>query len=176
MSELETHVDYSPDIDDQEKWKRLQERPAIDSKNPKLRHMAALLWELSDKQPLRYLKLALCVAQQGIAYKSDLEQFGHEDIAGVTRQPTPGDATDAYDRGQDDCDAKAPFFVALCLAQGFEARLWPLWKHGILQHVAGEVLYQGKWLHAETICNRAQLGEMHTDVPKEPSTGKWMIR
>ncbi len=175
MSELETHVDYSPDIDDQEKWKRLQEQPVLDSKNPKLKRMADLIWELSGQQPIRFFKLALATARDGIEYESDLKQFGHEDIAGVTRPPRDNDATDAYERGKDDCDAKARLFVALCLARGFEARLWPLWKHEVLQHVAGEVHYNGKWIHAETIVNRAQLGEMHTDVPKEKD-GRWMIK
>lgn len=166
---------YSPDIDSQHKWRLLSEMPAIDSKNPRLRRMAALIWELAEKRPIRFLKLALAVARDGISYESDIKQFGHEDIAGVTRHPEPNDATDAYDRGFDDCDAKARLFVALCLARGFEARLWPLWKDGELSHVAGEVLFDGQWVHAETILARARLGEMHTDVPKEPTTGKWRM-
>ena len=166
---------YSPDIDSQHKWTLLQEMPNIDSRNPKLRHMADLIWELSEKRPMRFLKLALAVARDGINYESDIKQFGHEDIAGITRHPEPDDATDAYDRGSDDCDAKARLFVALCLAKGFEARLWPLWKDGELQHVAGEVKVHNQWVHAETILSRARLGEMHTDVPKEPKTGKWLM-
>src|SRR3954468_4160487 len=166
---------YSPDIDSLHKWKLLQEMPLIDSRNPKLRRMAELIWQLSEKRPLRFLKLAFAVAKDGVEYESDIKQFGHEDIAGVTRAPEPTDATDAYDRGYDDCDAKARLFVALCLARGFEARLWPLWKEGELSHVAGEVKLNGKWTHAETILARAVFGEMHTDVPKEPTTGKWKV-
>jgi transglutaminase-like putative cysteine protease len=166
---------YSPDIDSQHKWKLLQEMPAIDSKNPLLRKMADLCWELSGRRPMRFFKLALAVARDGIDFESDIKQFGHEDIAGVTRHPEPNDALDAYQRGHDDCDAKARLFVALCLAKGFNARLWPLWKEGELAHVAGEVEYAGKWIHAETILSRARLGEMHTDVPKEPTTGKWKM-
>jgi len=166
---------YSPEIPDDEKWKLLQEVTHTDAKNPKLRGMSDLIWKLSGERPIRFFKLALAVARDGIEYASDTKQFGHEDIAGVTRAPEPDDALDAYERGQDDCDAKARMFVALCLAAGFNARLWPLWKHGVLQHVAGEVLWEGRWIHAETILARAQLGEMHTDVPKEPQTGKWRM-
>lgn len=168
-------TEYSPDIDDKHKWELLKEIPHVDSKNPKLKAMADTIWELSLKDPMRFFKLALAVARDGIEYESDIKQFGHEDIAGVTRAPEPDDAIDAYVRGHDDCDAKARLFVALCLAEGFNARLWPLWKHGNLQHVAGEVEWQGKWIHAETILSRARLGEMHTDVPKEIRTGKWMM-
>jgi transglutaminase-like putative cysteine protease len=168
-------VTYSPNIPDDEKWKRLEKIPHDDAKNPKLKHLADLIWELSQERPIRFFKLALAVARDGIEYESDVKQFGHEDIAGITRPPTPDDALDAYDRGHDDCDAKARLFVALCLAAGFNARLWPLWKHGVLQHVAGEVLWEGRWIHAETILARAQLGEMHTDVPGEKATGKWRM-
>ncbi len=168
-------VTYSPEIPDDEKWKLLSEIVHSDAKNPKLKHMAELIWELSQEQPIRFFKLALAVARDGIEYESDIKQFGHEDIAGITRAPEPDDAIEAYTRGHDDCDAKARLFVALCLAQGFNARLWPLRKHGVLQHVAGEVLWEGRWIHAETILARAQLGELHTEVPKEIRTGKWRM-
>ncbi len=165
---------YSPNIPDDEKWYLLQEVCIADSKNPKLIKMSKLIWELSQSRPIRFFKLALAVARDGIEYESDIKQFGHEDIAGVTRAPEPDDAIDAYNRGHDDCDAKARLFVALCLAAGFKSRLWPLWKHGVLQHVAAEVQFQGKWIHAETILARARLGEMHTSVPKEPD-GNWKM-
>lgn len=166
---------YSPDIDSKHKWKLLQEMPAIDSKNPRLIRMANLVWALSEHRPMRFFKLAMAVARDGISYESDIKQFGHEDIAGVTRHPEPNDATDAYDRGSDDCDAKARLFVALCLARGFDASLWPMWKGGDLTHVAGQVRYGGHTYHVETILGRARFGEMHTDVPKEPTTGKWLM-
>jgi transglutaminase-like putative cysteine protease len=166
-------TNYSPDIDSQHKWRLLQEMPVRDSRNPKLRDLADKLWEISLGRPTTFFKMALALARDGITFASDIKQFGHEDIAGVTRHPEPNDAVDAYLRGNDDCDAKARLFVALCLARGFEARLWPLWKKGQLTHVAAEVNYRGKWIHAETILSRARLGEMHTDVPKEPTTGKW---
>lgn len=163
-----------PPIDDNQKWELLQEVCISDSKNPKIIRMSELLWELSQSRPMRFFKLALATARDGIAFESDIKQFGGEDIAGVTRPPEPNDAIDAYTRGHDDCDSKARLFVALCLAAGFKARLWPLWKHGVLQHVAAEVHFQGKWIHAETIVSRARLGEMHTDVPKE-TNGKWKM-
>lgn len=167
--------EYSSEIDDAHKWELLQEMPNIDSKNAKLKEMADLIWQLSMHRPIVFFKLALAVARDGITYESDIKQFGHEDIAGVTRAPEPDDAIDSYERGSDDCDAKARLFVALCLARGFTARLWPLWKNNVLKHVAGEVKHNGHWLHAETILARARLGEMHTDVPKETSTGKWKM-
>jgi len=40
---------YSPNIPDDEKWILLQEVCITDSKNPKLIHMAKLIWELSQK-------------------------------------------------------------------------------------------------------------------------------
>jgi len=165
---------YSPNVPDDEKWELLQEVCITDSREPQLKRMAEILWELSQNQPVRFFKLALATARDGITYESDIKQFGHEDIAGVTRAPEPDDAIDAYTRGSDDCDAKARLFVALCLAAGFNARLWPLWKHGVLQHVAAEVEFDRKWIHAETILARAQLGEMHTHVPKELN-GKWRM-
>lgn len=168
-------MSYSPNIPDEHKWQLLQEVCISDSKNPKLIRMAKLLWELSQSRPIRFFKLALATARDGIDYVSDIKQFGHEDIAGVTRPPEPDDAVDAYNRGIDDCDAKARLFVALCLAAGFPARLWPLWKDGALKHVAGEVDFEGRTFHAETILARARLGEMHTDVPKEIVTGKWRM-
>jgi len=41
-------------------------------------------------------------------------------------------------------------------------------------YVAAEVEFDRKWIHAETILARAQLGEMHTHVPKELN-GKWRM-
>lgn len=160
---------------DDEKWARLQAATAEDSRNPTIRVMAKRIWELANSRSMVFLKLALAVARDGITYESDIKQFGDEDIAGVTRPPEKNDAVDAYLRGFDDCDAKARLFVALCLAAGFEARLWPLWKKGALSHVAGEVYWDNRWIHAETILARARLGEMHTDVPVEKKTGKWRM-
>lgn len=161
-------------ISDQEKWKLLQDVCILDSKSPRIIKMSKMIWGLSMSNPLRFFKLALAVARDGVTYESDIKQFGGEDIAGVTRPPEPNDAIEAYERGYDDCDSKARLFVALCLAAGFNARLWPLWKHGVLQHVAAEVEFQKRWIHAETILARARLGDMHTDVPKE-SDGKWKM-
>ena len=161
-------------MNDHEKWELLQEVCISDSKNPRIVRMAKLIWELSLSDPMRYFTLALAVARDGIKFESDVKQFGGEDIAGVTRPPNKDDAIDAYTRGHDDCDSKARLFVALCLAAGFNARLWPLWRHGVLQHVAGEVQFRKRWIHAETIVARARLGEMHTDVPKE-TNGKWLM-
>jgi len=162
-------------MNDSEKWALLQEACIVDSKSLKILKMAKMIWGLSQSRPIRFFKLALAVARDGIEYETDIKQFGHEDIASVTRFPKSGDAIEAYERGHDDCDAKARLFVAVCLAAGFNARLWPLWKHGQLKHVAAEVEFpDGKWIHAETILSRARLGEMHTSVPKE-SNGHWKM-
>ena len=161
-------------MNDQHKLQLLQEACIADSKNPRIVKMATMIWGLAMSNPIRYFKLVLAVCRDGIVYESDIKQFGHEDIASVTRPPEPGDALEAYTRGSDDCDAKARLFVALCLAAGFKARLWPLWKHGQLKHVAAEVEFQNRVYHAETILSRARLGEMHTQVPKE-SDGKWRM-
>ena len=161
-------------MDDQHKWQLLQEMPHLDSKNPELQALANKLWAIALGRPLNYLKLCQAVARDCINYASDIKQFGGEDIAGVTRYPEPADALDAYIRGEDDCDAKARLFVALALCRGFEARLWPLWKNGSLAHVAGEVYFDGRWHHVETILSRARFDEMHTDVPRERN-GKWKM-
>lgn len=166
--------DHENFMNDYEKWQLLQEVCISDSKHPRIIHMSKLIWELSLSQPMRFFKLALAVARDGIEFRSDVKQFGGEDIAGVTRPPEINDAIDAYTRGYDDCDSKARLFVALCLAAGFQARLWPLWRHGVLQHVAAEVKYGNRWIHAETIVARARLGELHTQVPKELN-GKWLM-
>jgi transglutaminase-like putative cysteine protease len=160
---------------DEHKWQLLSDMPRIDANNPKLQRIAEQLWSISMRRPKVYLRLAFALAKDGISYESDIKQFGHEDISGVTRYPEPDDAIDAFERGSDDCDAKARFFVALCLAKGFRARLWPLWKNGVLTHVAAEVEVNNQWVHAETILSRARLGEMHTDVPKELKSGKWRM-
>lgn len=159
---------------DENKWALLQEMPFLDARNPQLRMLSAKLWDVSLRRPLLYLKLAHAVARDGITYASDIKQFGSEDIAGVTRSPEPDDAVDAYVRGHDDCDAKARLFVALALIRGFEARLWPLWKDGVLTHVAGEVRFNGRWHHVETILARARFDEFHTTVPREVN-GKWRM-
>lgn len=159
---------------DLQKWELLQEMPFIDAKDGELIDLANTIWRIALHRPNVFLKLALAVARDGITYKSDIIQFDGEDIAGITRPPVPGDALEAYKRGLDDCDAKARLFVALCLARGFEARLWPLWKDGFLTHVAAEVKYNGQWVHAETILSRARLGEKHVNVPKEKD-GKWKL-
>lgn len=159
---------------DIEKLELLQEACFVDSKDPRLVKMAEMIWGLAMSEPIRYFTIAHAVARDGVKFESDIKQFGHEDIASVTRPPTPGDALEAYRRGHDDCDAKARLFVALCLAAGFNARLWPLWQHGVLQHVAGEVEFNGQWHHAETILSRARFGEMHTDVVRE-ANGRWKM-
>lgn len=132
------------------------------------------MWEAALRRPLCFFKLAHALARDCIRYESDIKQFGHEDIAGVTRAPEPNDAVDALIRGSDDCDAKARLFVALCLAKGFSAKLDPKWENGELKHVSAQVEYNGSWIPVETILTRARLGDRANDVPVEKKTGKWL--
>ncbi len=168
---------------DADKWALLQAIPARDAQHPYIRRIANALKEWSKvsgpnaqaRSDVRFARLAMAIARDGIEYMSDTAQFGGEDIAGITRFPDPDDAIDAWVRGIDDCDAKARLFVALALAAGYQARIWPLWEGDCLKHVAAEIYINGRWHHVETILGRARFGEMHTEVPKEASTGKWLL-
>lgn len=160
-------------IDDNSKWLALEEIVNSDAKNQKLQDIANHLWEAALRRPICFFHLAHALARDCISYKSDIGQFGAEDIAGVTRPPKEDDAIDALVRGKDDCDAKARLFVALCLARGFQAKLEPHWKNGVLKHVSALVNYNG-WIPVETILSRARLGDTPDSVPAEKSTGKWL--
>ncbi len=160
-------------IDDNSKWLALEEIVNSDAKNPKLQEIANHLWEAALHRPMCFFALAQALARDCIKYTSDINQFGHEDIAGVTRSPEPDDAIDALTRGKDDCDAKARLFVALCLARGFQAKLEPHWHDGLLKHVSALVNHGG-WIPVETILTRARLGDTPDSVPVEKDTGKWL--
>ena len=156
------------------KWRFLSRVPEQDARSPRLQTLSQLLLAAAKRDARRFALLALAVARDWVAYTRDGAQFGGEDIAGFTREPTPNDALDALERGRDDCDAKARLFVALCLAAGLPARMVPLVAGDRLKHVAGEVRVDGAWLHAETTLARACLGDLHTDVPRE-TNGKWRL-
>lgn len=168
-------------MSDREKWEFLRSAPERDSKNPRIRELAANLGracQLStgDKQrrQRRFVELARTVAGAWIRQVIDTDRIGGEDIAGFTTAPTADDAVDALDRGVDDCDAKARLFCALCLAVGIPAQMVPQWRDDDLTHVFASVLLAGAWLPVELTLARAVLGEYGTDVPKE-TNGKWKL-
>ena len=158
------------------KWEFLRDAPEADSRNPKLAGIAQHLMAAALGRPIVFLALAHALARDGIRFERDVARVGSEDISGLTRPAQSNDATDALERGEDDCDAKARFFVALCMAGGFRARMVDWWRatgHGsdMLAHVSAEVGLGQKWLPVELTLARARLGELGDDVPKEKDGG-----
>lgn len=156
-----------------EKLQRLNELAQRDSRHPQLRELAhALMYaaELSGDRS-RFLSLALTVARDWIRYVTDTKRTGGEDVAGMTRPPEPPLAV--LWRGADDCDAKARLFVALCLAEGFQARIEGEEVGDHLAHVWGLVRVADHWTPAETTLARARLGDAPRSVPKETG-GQWL--
>lgn len=165
---------YGPDA---EKWEFLAHAPERDAQDPELRRRAHALWIAAGQVPRVFVALAAALCRDGIRFVRDTARVGSEDIAGYTRQPRPGDATEALRRGVDDCDAKARCFVALCRAVGIKAKMMPLWRElpdgPMLQHVFAAVDLAGQWLPVELTLARARPGDWPTKVPKETS-GKWL--
>ena len=158
---------------DRLKWLQLAALPERDAQAEAVRHLAGLLHEASSGNRRLFVALCQTVARDGIRFVSDVARVGHEDIAGVTRDY--GDPLEALERGQDDCDAKGRLVVALLLAGGLGARMVPWWdrKTGDLDHVAAEVMLDGRWQHLETILSRARIGDEPQQIPVEISTGQW---
>jgi len=126
----------------------------------------------SDRNARIFLHLAHALARDGIRYRRDIERVGAEDIAGLTRPENQNDPVDALLRGEDDCDAKARLFVAVCLAAGRPARMVDWWRrtaHGteMLAHVSAEAFLDRRWLPVELTLARARLGDRGNDVPRE---------
>jgi transglutaminase-like putative cysteine protease len=171
-------------LDDQLKWEYLKGIPAIDMLHPIVKTLALKLLEASGGNAKRLAQLIHTVARDWIRQTSDVTERGGEDIAGLTREPTSADAIDALKRGEDDCDAKARLFVALCLASGLNARMVPRWmvvpvspitpQGKTLTHVSAEVYLDGKWQSVELTLARARLGETGEQIPKEKD-GKWKL-
>lgn len=180
-------------MNDLEKWHFLRSVPSMDQHHPKIKRLAADLWDAADAHARRFALLAHTVARDWIHQQSDTVRTGGEDIAGLTRHPSPDDAVDALDRGTDDCDAKARLFVALCLAVGLPARMVDYWRTSSgtmfkqpgtesdprlpgarLFHVAAEVHLGNDWLPVELTLARARLGEPGELVPVEPGSKKWL--
>lgn len=138
-----------------------------------MRQKAAHLWAAADGVPERFVKLAAAAARDCIRYETDTARIGGEDIAGFTRPRQPSDPVDAWMRGIDDCDAKARFFCALCLAREIPAEMVDHWQGEKLKHVYTRVCVDGRWMPVETTLARARVGDIPWDVPKEKN-GQWL--
>lgn len=177
------------DLQDDLKWEFLKTVPIRDATSTELRGheqlrgIAVRLREVASRSrwpQWAFANLALCLARDCISYQLDSDRVGREQIDGWGVDPyvTP---LAPYERGTDDCDAKARFFVALCLAGNIQAEMVARWKSGKLAHVYARAILLGpgdksaRWYYAETILRRARLGDVAEDVPKEIETGKWLF-
>jgi len=156
-----------------EKLERLNRLASSDARHPALRALADDLWRAATAagDPHRaYLQLIHTVARDWVRYETDTQRVGHEDIAGMTRQPE--NPLTVLWRGWDDCDAKARLFVALARARGIVARVEGEVVGDELTHVWPEY-WDGRWMPAETTLARARLGDVPRQVPKERN-GQWL--
>jgi len=179
-----------PDLEPQEqrKWEFLRDVPLRDATsnetpgNEQLRQVAAAFATVANLSPWPqwcFANLALCAARDCIVYQTDNDRIGREQIDGLTDPYVSPLAP--FQRGYDDCDAKARFFVGLCVCRRMNAEMVPRRRGFKLAHVYGRVVVQGprdktpRWYLAETILGRARLGEIAEAVPKEIETGKWLF-
>lgn len=162
----------------EEKWAFLHDAPANDARHPEIQRIANALMSAAHGNRWRFATLAQTVARDWVKQVTDTVRVGREDIAGLTRTPTPDDAIDALRRGVDDCDAKARLFVALCLAAGVPAKMQDWWSNTSprdLVHVSARVLLDHKWRPVELTLSRARLDELGTDVPFEKGQATWKV-
>lgn len=167
------------DPGDVQKWEFLKRAPARDSTQSEIVAIAHHLIEAVRLSPWReyaFAQLALAMARDCIAYELDSDRVGREQIDGYTDLEPRADRP--FVRGVDDCDGKARFFTAICLAGGLKAEMIGRWKRLRLAHVYARVWCKGPhgephWWTAETILRRARLGDVAEQVPKEIETGKW---
>jgi hypothetical protein len=168
--------------EEQRKWKFLEQAPTNDAQTDEIRELCALIGAIARRSAHPewcFCSLALALARDCIAYQLDTDRVGREQIDGYTDPQGPADL--AFTRGVDDCDAKARFFVAICLAGGFQSEMVPRWKGEQLSHVYARVFCRGpsdqqkRWWFAETILRRARLGDVAEQVPKELETGNWLF-
>lgn len=176
MSRHLTDKDFA---DDFAKWKFLQSAPATDAKEPAVRELASLLNVACRGDERRFIRLAMAYCRDVVQYESDTDRVGQEDI-----QPA-GELSDIIERGIDDCDGFARLFVALCLARGgIRVEMRPGWKKNEsmpggqeLAHVFAQVFYDGELKPVELTLERARVGDMPENVPKEitgPHKGHWL--
>jgi hypothetical protein len=160
---------------EQVKLQWLRNAAIKDSQNNGIQSIAENLWAAALGRPMVYMNLVHALSKFGIHYQTDTERVGHEDIAGLTRPWENNTPMEAYERGLDDCDAKARFFVALALAKGLQADIMPWSRPGsdMLDHVYPAFRIGGKWLAGETTVARAVLGDAPENVPKE-ANGRWL--
>lgn len=162
----------------QEKWAFLRDAPANDARHPEIAKLAHHLMDAAHGNHFRFATLAQAVARDWIKQVTDTVRVGKEDIAGLTRTPTPDDAIDALRRGVDDCDAKSRLFVALCLAVHVPAAIQDWWTKSEpkdLVHVSARVSLGGKWRPVELTLARARLDELGTAVPFEKGKQTWKV-
>ena len=164
------------------KWDFLQAAPERDAGDTMIKGIAQHLLAISYLSPFPdwcFAQLALALVRDCIRYQLDTDRVGREQIDGFT-DPWAS-AILPFQRGVDDCDAKARMFVALCLAAGLDAEMVPRWRGQRLAHVWGRVKVKGpgeslpRWYNAETILRRARLGDVSDKVPKEIETGRWLF-
>jgi transglutaminase-like putative cysteine protease len=168
--------------EEQRKWEFLRESPKRDAKTPEIISLARPLLDVASRSPWAswaFANLALALARDCVLYELDSDRVSREQIDGYTDPQGLADAS--YTRGIDDCDGKARFFVAICLAGSLDAEMVPRWRGERLAHVYGRVSCAGprdrgaQWYLAETILRRARLGDVAEAVPKELETGKWLF-
>lgn len=95
-------------------------------------------------------------------------------------------------RGFGDCDNKASVFMALALAVGMEADIWPVWNGDVFTHAQGAIRWPGSerfanardgasvvdgppgdgWIVGDLTIAGAELGSDPRLVPRNPETGR----
>lgn len=151
--------------DDGDKFAFLEAVPWRDARDPRILAAARALRAVA-RGDQSFAHLAHALARDCIRYQTDTARVGREHIR-------PGSVWEDYERGVDDCDAKARLFCAVCIAGSLPARVVPRWTGGRLSHVSAEVQIFGSWVPVELTVARARLGDVAEDVPVETETGKW---
>ena len=151
------------------KWQDLQAAVRLDATDPATRWRAHRLWELVDGSRDRFVKMAMAMARDAVAYVSDVARTGGEDLA---------PPSEVWERGADDCDGKARLFCALLNAVRIPCRLEPLWKMGPagklwLAHVFASFQDGQQRVPVELTLARARIGDSPQTVPRETS-GRWL--
>jgi hypothetical protein len=165
-------VTREPLPEELEKWRKIERAADTDFQSPLMQFLGNCLLKLCNGDQRRVAELAMAMARDCIAYQSDLQRVGHEDL---------DHPQNIWRRGVDDCDGKSRLFVALVKAADGIAKPVPKWADDEkqpgklwLQHVSAEVCLGGHWLPVELTLKRARVGEKPGEVPKELTDGKWL--